>query len=274
MATQKLRNKQNLLTYFFLVGLCVVISLQSCNCINNGTSGDPLQDHVIPTPDLIPIPTGPNIRQENVLIDDKDDWLDTLGIVRGDDNTMVVNSTNKPLEGGGGGIDGALIDWVAAQKTDQKAQIPWKCNTLMAIRKGVPVLFSPRPVDSASITIVNTGEFVFIGVDRLGFITLAVGPKASEVTTLAETSKMIEDLYYQILKLARNPRVGCKKIVLCAISTGHAAGDGKESNTGKSFTKEQFIRYVYNGMHAAINKFTATYPNSEVEIILNNWHPS
>ncbi len=102
-----------------MLGSLYYSSLQSCNCNNSNqaTPGDldvaPTPSDCVVTPDPIPILPAPNIAmfKAKVTIDPTtDDWLDTLGIERELDNTIIVNSANKVLEGGGG-INGGLMKW-------------------------------------------------------------------------------------------------------------------------------------------------------------------
>lgn len=135
---------------------------------------------------------------------------------------------------------------------------PWNANKAVK-----------SPVDSTLMTSVAVGKFAMCPVS-FGDIYLAVGPQASQVTTLADTSNMLENLFYDMVQKAHAE--GRKKIVLCAISTAIFAGASTESATGTSFTKEQFITTVFNGAHTGINRFKQDYSTSTLQIILNNWN--
>ena len=119
------------------------------------------------------------------------------------------------------------------------------------------------------MTTVAVGQFAVCPIKDSVNIYLAVGPQTDQVNTLAETSQMIADLFFNMLLKAHHD--GKETIVLCAISTAIFAGPGKEKDTGKSFTKENFIDTAYNGAHAGINKFKSDNPASSLKIILNNW---
>ena len=80
-----------------------------------------------------------------------------------------------------------------------------------------------------------------------GCIFLVQGPNPTCTVGLEESSKLVEDLYYDMLK---NTHPKIRKIVLCAVSTGKLAAGGTTVCTEphNKFTKEQWIRHIYNGI--------------------------
>ena len=264
-----------MLKRIFLLSICVFLLLSLCRCNCNKTvdedsepdSSPSIVDTPVADPVPIPIPTCSDtdtiiIKQTNVIINDEDHWLDELGINKNAANTpgavntsTVVNAANAELTGGSG-IDEELLKWL---KKNGRVT-PWKENTQVK-----------SPEDSSRATSVDVGKYA-VCPTSFGNILLAVGPNASQVNTLQETSQIMEDLYYNMLKNAHDDSK--TRIVLCAVSTGLSAGAGKEKATGKTFTKEQFICTMYNGAHAGINKFKTNHSSSTLEIILNNWDPS
>lgn len=111
----------------------------------------------------------------------------------------------------------------------------------------------------------------FSGLDvSFGCIFLLQGPNPECTAGLEESSKAVEDLYYDMLN--STPK-SIRKIVLCAASTGKLAADGTTIGTHKPFTKEQWLRHIYNGIHKGINRYKTENPNRPLEIVLNNWNP-
>jgi O-acetyl-ADP-ribose deacetylase (regulator of RNase III) len=262
--------------YYILVLAFLILCRASCQCNNPNTeepAPNPTTPALNPTPPtppptppgggtvdeitLVPIPTG--VIQKTVTIDSSDEWIKkVLGETWWCANACVVNAENTGL-GGGGGIDGALISWANAKGITT----PWNKNENVK-----------SPYDDTRVTSVGVGGYAVCKVNqgRIYSIYLAVGPQANQVDTLAKTSKMIEDLYYGMLNKANN--TGISHIVLCAVSTSLFASSGKEKETGKLFTKEQFIRSAYNGMHNGINRFKKDRTGGTLNhIILNNWDP-
>jgi hypothetical protein len=106
---------------------------------------------------------------------------------------------------------------------------------------------------------------------RSGEIYHAVLPKVSETTSLSDAQSKVKTLYYNILKRA-SQHTGY--LVLPAISTAvFSAAD----YTKLSFTKNQFIAAMYEGMYQGIKQYIDEPPGSSLGtccIILNNWEPS
>jgi O-acetyl-ADP-ribose deacetylase (regulator of RNase III) len=238
--------KNTLLQYIFLV---FMLGAQGCRCGEGNTK----------TPDHTPNNNQPsntwdlsgNIYKANVKINEKDDWLTALGINKHGDDTVVVNASNESIKGGGGGLNGALYDWVDAQ--------------------GVSPFHNPEPTLPDGTDAPNTlpaGKFALFKVS-FGYIYLAVGPRAMQTESLKKTKELIANLYYDILSKANKDKMKC--VVLCAISTAIFADAGKETDTGKDFTKAGFIANAFEGFKQGIAKFQQENPKHALKIILNKW---
>ncbi|MHB9147777.1 MAG: macro domain-containing protein [Candidatus Amoebophilus sp.] len=192
-----------------------------------------------------------NIYKAAVQINQTDNWLNQLGIDKTKEETVVVNASNSYIKSPGGGIDGALGSWARANNTT-----PWT--------KPAPLL----PNGNNAPDRLNAGEFALFSVS-FGHIYLAIGPMASQVQSLKKSRDLIANLYYNILVQAKQDNKKC--VVLCAISTQIFAADGKETDTGKAFTKAEFVINAYEGMKQGIAQFQQEDPKHTLKIILNNW---
>lgn len=193
-----------------------------------------------------------NLWKAYVVIDGRDAWLKLLGITdKNKKETVVVNAANSNIQAPGGGIDGALGNWAKANGTT-----PWT-NPSATLPSGASAPGQLEP-----------GKFALFPVS-FGHIYLAVGPTCGQVKTLAKTSNLLGDLYYNILTKAQHDHM--QRVVLCAVSTAIFAGDGTESETGQKFTKVEFLQNVYEGAQSGIAKFQQEHPNHTLQIILNNW---
>jgi hypothetical protein len=192
-----------------------------------------------------------NIYKAAAWIDATDAWLKQLGIDKTKKETVVINASNPSIKSPLGGIDGALGNWARANQTT-----PWT--------NPIPTL--PNGKDAPNT--LEAGNFALFPVS-FGAIYLAVGPRCSQVQALTKTKDLIANLYYNILMQAKKDKMKC--VVLCAISTDIFAGDGKETDTGKQFKKEEFVTNVYEGMQQGIAQFQQATPKHTLKIILNNW---
>ena len=98
-----------------------------------------------------------------------------------------------------------------------------------------------------------------------GKIYQAVGPQASDVSSLKEIEDMLCALYDAMLTKAHSD-TDIKHILLPALSVAIFAG----SKPGV-FTKEEFIYAAYWGMIKGIKKFEKANSGHTLEIILNVW---
>ena len=247
--------------FFLIFCICISLNLYSCSC-NKGTSEDPPVEETPPPkkddmPDLVPTPTSSGkikITLKNVRINaDDDEWLDQLGIGKTEGKAAVVNSLH-PRSMMGEGIDFELSMWAMANGINTS----WNNN---------PNVIFFKKYESSREGLMNLNAS-FSGINvPFGCIFLVDGPLPMNTIGLEESSKAIEDLYYDILK--STPRT-IRKIVLCAVSTGKLAADGTTIGTHKPFTKAQWIRHIYNGIHKGINRYKTDFPNRPLEIVLNN----
>ncbi len=185
-----------------------------------------------------------------VWIGDGEGWLASLGIPKNSQESVVVNAANGGL-GGGGGIDGALCKW--ANTYLGKPFTTWRVGG------------AKLPNGSMAPDPLPTGEFALFDTP-FGWIYLAVGPIASQVSSLDEAKQKVSTLYKAMLEQANKDKI--KRIVLPAISTDIFAGGGK------GFSKEAFIKAVYQGMIGGIENFQKDNPTSTLLIIVNNWDPN
>ena len=180
-----------------------------------------------------------------------DSWINQLKIDKTKKQTVFVNASNENITSSGGGLDAALARWAK-----NNSITPWTNPQALL------------PDGTAAPNNLSAGQFAIVA-GNFGYIYLAVGPRATNVNTLEKTSKLLETLYATILDQVQKD--GMKEVVLPAISTAIFANKGTESETGKSFTKDEFLYHVYLGMHNGIEKFRASHPGHTLKIILNNW---
>jgi O-acetyl-ADP-ribose deacetylase (regulator of RNase III) len=239
--------------------MLMIVLVQACNCGGNSSEAPQATSSPSGTPSSA-TPGNPtntlqhvtgNIYKAAAWINATDAWLNQLGIDKTKKETVVVNASRSDIKTVGGGIDGALGGWAGANNTT-----PWE--------KPAPKL--PNGYDAPDK--LKAGKFALFQVP-FGYIYLAVGPVSSQVKSLAKTKDLIANLYYNILAQAKKD--GMKCVVLCAISTDIFAGNGKETDTGKGFEKEEFIANVYEGMQQGIDQFQQENPEHTLKIILNNW---
>jgi O-acetyl-ADP-ribose deacetylase (regulator of RNase III) len=267
-------NNKKTLFLVVMAGISLSIGMSSCEgCVANGGAATARgagaqklvgENKISWEAKWKSINTHNNILQAQGWINTKDkskinEWLSKVGIK--DKNireSVVVNAANDHIASPGGGIDGALGKWAEINGTT-----PWT--------KPVAILGQPSavtlPDGSKAPSTLEAGKFALFPVS-FGDIYLAVGPIASGVKTLEKTKTLVADLYYNILTKAQQD--GRKNVVLCAISTAIFAGAGQETETGVSFTKEQFIDSVYEGMYEGIKRFQSQN-TSKLSIVLNNW---
>lgn len=254
-------------TLFLLVGLVLSLLLDACNECNNKLAGDgdvgngssnqrgKGNDNTKGDRDVdLFLWKGintKNIFQANAWINETDKWLEKLGIDKSKQETVVVNAANSHIASPGGGIDGALGKWAKANGTT-----PWTSPA------------STLPNGTKAPSMLPAGKFALFPVS-FGEIYLAVGPMASEVKTLKDTEDLMANFCYDMLYQAL--QTGRKCVVLCAISTAIFANAGIESETGKKFTKEEFLKSVYGGLKRGIVKFQNKDQHNALKIILNNW---
>ena len=184
-----------------------------------------------------------NTYQANVKVATSDKWLHLLGIT---DNAVVVNASNEKISFSGTNLNGALIAYAK-----NKGQTDWEELQLPG-----GSAFSVRGRD------VKAGEFATSTID-FGKIYHAVGPRASQTSSLEEARITVQKLYGNMLEKANKENVAV--IVLPAISTGIFA------TGGKGFTQEKFIEAIYQGMCEGIQAFKNAHPGHSLKIILNNW---
>jgi O-acetyl-ADP-ribose deacetylase (regulator of RNase III) len=202
----------------------------------------------------------------------------------GSDNKriIVVNASNEHISFGGGGLNGALSNHV---------------NTHYCHKKWVGLRLPstlPGTWDSGSLDIsiepgwrAKVGEYVISDVGplldhnemtpmmvnpslKIGEIYHAIGPRASETIALSTAQDQVKTLYYNILKRATH-HVGY--LVLPAISTEIFADTDYSK---RSFTKNEFIATMYEGMYQGIQEYQCDTPASlrrTCHVILNNWEP-
>lgn len=255
-------NKQSQIILFCAL---LFFSFSGCSC-NNGGSENPDVEEAPPNkkeemPDLVPTPTSAGkikITLKNVRINaDDDDWLAQLGIEKDGGKAAVVNVLH-PMGRMGEGIDFEISMWAMANgikaiwREAQNSKV-FLFKTYQNAMRG--------PAGSLACTNVP-----------FGCIFLVEGPHPKCTTGLEESAKAIEELYYDML--CNTPKT-IRKIVLCAASTGKLATDGSTIGDGpeKKFTKAQWIRHIYNGMHRGMNRYITENPNRVLEIVLNNWNP-
>lgn len=232
--------------YSILIVICLICGCKP-GCNNKGAVGGPNPDEPSFNWDL----TG-NIYKAAVNIQANGDWVDELMIDKKQAKTAVMNASNENITVGGTGLNGALYSW--ARATGLK---PWVAPH--------PTL----PDGKQAPLVLEAGKFGLFKVP-FGYIYLAVGQRAKDVETLAKTKKLTANLYYEILSKAKKDDMDC--VVLCAISTSVFAEAGKESETNKDFTLDEFLANLYEGMKQGIGKFQHENPNHKLKIILNNWN--
>jgi O-acetyl-ADP-ribose deacetylase (regulator of RNase III) len=239
-------------TLFFVVGIILSVLLNACDrCSHKGENHNNTKSDKDAKPFSWEGIDSKNIFRANAWIGKTDEWLAKLGIDKSKQETVVVNAANPHITSPGGGIDGALGKWAAANGTT-----PW--------RNPAPTL----PDGSLAPSSLSAGQFAFFPVS-FGDIYLAVGPQASQIETLEKTTALLTDLCFNMLRQAQKD--GRKCIVLCAISTAIFAGAGTESATSKPFTKEEFLKSMYKGLVDGVKRFQSENPNHTLKIILNNW---
>ncbi|HAN49748.1 MAG TPA: hypothetical protein DCQ08_01865 [Amoebophilaceae bacterium] len=198
-------------------------------------------------------------------------WYAQLGIKT---LWIVVNASNEDISFGGGGLNGVFRDHVDIQYGHDKwwgLRLPdddYINSTPVVPGQQVPaggyaISDVGRLINENGITIVNDAT-------KRGEIYHAVGPRASETTSLSTAQDKVKTLYYHICKRAAH-HTG--HLVLPAISTDvFAAAD----YTKLSFTKNQFMAAMYEGMYQGIQQYKTETPGPHQGtccIILNNWEP-
>jgi hypothetical protein len=229
-------NNMNKQSQIILFCALLFFSFSGCSC-NNGGSENPDVEEAPPNkkeemPDLVPTPTSAGkikITIKHVRINtEDDDWLEQLGIEKNGGKVAVVNSLGPKLQMGDG-IDKGLSIWALVEHI----KTPWCDNPKMVIIKNYQDAIG-GPVGRLA------GLYV-----PFGCIFLVHGPNPKCTTSLEESAKAIEELYYDML--CNTPKT-IRKIVVCAASTGKLAMDGSTIGDGpeKKFTKAQWIRHIYN----------------------------
>jgi O-acetyl-ADP-ribose deacetylase (regulator of RNase III) len=251
---------------YIVKGLVLTLGIAACecNCRKNPITPTDLSDASSSDTEQFPLndklqtlkwnnPGKGDLSVGTAMIDGagSDSWINQLKIDKTKKETVFVNASNENITSPGGGLDGALAGWAT-----NNSITPWKNPQALL------------PGGAAAPNSLSAGQFAIVA-GNFGYIYLAVGPRATNVNTLAKTSKLLETLYANILDQAQKD--GMKKVVLPAVSTAIFAGKGTESETGKPFTKDEFLYHVYLGMHDGIEKFRTSHPGHTLKIILNNW---
>ena len=230
--------------------LIIIIGVASCHCSQpdqpTSSPGTTLTGNYRSDSTTIPVPTDwvltEHVYQADVWVSSDQSWLDKLGITPSTGKAVVVNASNEEVTRPGGGLDGSLANW--ARSAGLK---PWK-NAVLA--------------DGTPAARLEAGRFALFSTN-FGWIYLAVGPRASGVSSLEAAKNKVSELYNNMLCKAQQD--GAERIVLPAISTVIFA------DKGPGFTKEEFIGTIYKGMIQGIASFQQKHPGHILKIILNNW---
>ncbi len=208
-------------------------------------------------------------------------WLIELKVNKGDENgyyfnaCVTVNASDESITFGGKGLNHALAryanflgiykNWLRLTKSNGATYDPTE-----KVAEGDYVISEGYNECTDHILPEMATELFFH----------AVGPKATATTSLQTAKGKIKMLYYNMLinseVITYTPDVDYpipkpfEYIVLPALSTGLAAN---ADYTGKSFTKNEFIAAMYEGMYEGIKQFRDENTTSKMSIILNNWTP-
>jgi O-acetyl-ADP-ribose deacetylase (regulator of RNase III) len=217
------------------------------------------------------VPVHNHVSKATVEIVSNTSWYTRLGIKA---LWIVVNASNETISFGGGGLNGALSNHVKTQYGHDKWQglrLPHDdyINSCPVV-PGQQVPAGGYAISDVGILCTHSGVAIVDAASKVGEIYHAVGPRASEVTSLSDAQDQVKALYYNILKRASHHTA---YLVLPAISTAIFA---TADYTKRSFTKNQFMAAMYEGMYQGIKQYQDALPSPLQQaccIILNNWEP-